>query len=74
MSYPDASFTAALTTATGDAQVLDHTGAVVAEVSATGMNFDCTSWRTGGAATLVLPFPAVNTSAGDVAVALVLTD
>jgi hypothetical protein len=47
---------------------------VVAEVSATGVNFDCSTWRDSGPGTLVLPFPAVNTSAGDVAVALVLTD
>ena len=74
MQYPDASFTAALTTATGTAQVLDRSGAVVAEVSATGVNFDCSTWRDNGPGTLVLPFPAVNTGAGDVAVSLVLAD
>jgi hypothetical protein len=74
MQYPDASFTAALTTATGTAQVLDRSGAVVAEVSATGVNFDCSTWRDNGPGTLVLPFPAVNTGAADVAVSLVLAD
>jgi hypothetical protein len=74
MQYPDASFTAALTTATGTAQVLDRSGAVVAAVSVTGVNFDCPTWRDSGPGTLVLPFPAVNTSAGAVAEALVLTN
>jgi len=74
VQYPDAPFTAALTTATGTAQVLDADGAVLAEIQATGVNFDCSTWRQAGAATFVLPFPAIGTSAGDVAAALVLAE
>jgi len=73
-AYPDAAFTAALTTATGAAQVLDARGTVLAEVQASGVNFDCATWRQGGGASFVLPFPAIGTSSGDVAAALVLTE
>ncbi len=72
-AYPP-SFNGALTTATGTAQVLEVDGAVVAQASTTGVNFDCETWREGGPGTLVLPFPSVNTLAGDLASVLVLAD
>ncbi len=72
-AYPP-SFNGALTTATGIAQVLEVDGAVVAQASATGVNFDCETWREGGPGTLILPFPIVNTPAGDLAAVLVLAD
>jgi hypothetical protein len=67
-------FTAALTTATGIAQILDVDGAVLGEVQASGVNFDCSAWRAPGAAKLVLPFPALATTSGNVAAALVLAE
>src|SRR5262249_19381286 len=72
--YPDTRLTAALTTATGVAQVLDVGGGGLADVHAAGVNFDCATWRQGGGATFILPFPAIGTSAGDVAAALVLAE
>ena len=65
--YPP-SFNGALTTATGTAQVLARDGEAVAEASATGVSFDCSAWRDGGAGTLVLPFPIADTPAGAVPV------
>jgi hypothetical protein len=67
-------FNLALTTATGVAQILDDSGAVLQQIQATGANFDCSTWHAAGAAKLVLPFPKLGTSAGDVAAALVLAE
>jgi len=72
--YPSQQFLAALTTATGTARVEALAGGTVAEVSATGMPFDCATWRDGGGAALVLPFPVVNSTAGDLAAALILSE
>jgi hypothetical protein len=73
-SYPAAQFVAALTTATGVGQILDLDGGVLAEIRATGANFDCSTWRNGGGGKLIVPVPAIGTSAGDVAIALVLAE
>jgi hypothetical protein len=67
-------FDGALTTATGVAEVVDANGTPVAQLSAVGVNFDCDAWRTGTQGTLVLPFPALGTERGSVAVALVLQE
>jgi hypothetical protein len=72
-AYPP-SFNGALTTATGTAQVVDGHGAVVAEASATGVNFSCAAWQSGGPGTFVLPFPAAKPGEGGLAVVLVLAD
>ncbi|MGH7787973.1 MAG: hypothetical protein ACRERC_13965 [Candidatus Binatia bacterium] len=67
-------FDGALTTATGTARVVDADGATVAEISASGMPFDCATWRTPGAGTLVIPFTAIDTAAGPVASVLMLSE
>jgi hypothetical protein len=69
-TYPQP-FRGVLTTATGTAQVITLAGAVTAQASATGGNFDCAHWQDGGG-TFVLPFPVVNGPRGDVADVLVL--
>jgi hypothetical protein len=69
-----AGFEAALTTATGTAQIVDQSGQPTVSLSASGQPFDCAVWRDGGTPTLVLPFPAVNSASGDVAVVAVLKD
>jgi hypothetical protein len=67
-------FDGALTTATGTARVVDADGATVAEISASGMPFDCATWRTPGEGTLVIPFTAIDTAAGPVALVLMLSE
>lgn len=68
------SFDGALTTANGTARVVDDGGATVAEISASGMPFDCATWRTPGEGTLVVPFTAIDTTAGPVASVLMLSE
>lgn len=70
-TYPEP-FNAALTTATGTAQVLDLDGTVLAEASASGVSFSCETWRDGGAGAFALPLPIVNGPSGDLATVLVL--
>jgi len=64
----------ALTTATATAEVVAAAGEVVATLARRGAPFSCAFWRDGGEPILILPIPAANTSAGDVAAALVLAD
>ena len=64
----------ALTTATAVAEVVDALGEPVASLARRGEPFSCAFWRDGGTPTLILPIPAANTSAGDLAAALVLAD
>jgi len=71
--YPPA-FNGALTTATGTAQVVTLGGTVVAESSAAGTSFDCSTWQSGGTGAFVLPFPAVNRATGDLAAVLQLSE
>ncbi len=67
-------FNAVLTTATGTAQVTTATGEPIAEATGGGVNFDCTSWQHGGPGAFALPFPFVNSPAGDIADVLVLAE
>lgn len=67
-------FQGVLTTANGTAVVVDDLGHANAILSQTGVAFDCAQWRSGGPGSFVLPFAAVDTVAGDVAAALVLTE
>lgn len=64
----------ALTTATAVAEVVDALGEPVASLARRGEPFSCAFWRDGGTPILILPIPAANTSAGDLAAALVLAD
>ncbi|MGD9764191.1 MAG: hypothetical protein AB7V27_10790 [Candidatus Binatia bacterium] len=63
-------FQAVLTTATGTAEILSEGGAPLVSLSHAGVNFSCLAWRDGQSGTFVLPVPAANTLAGDVAVIL----
>jgi len=66
---------AAMTTATGTAEVQDAAGNPVVSLSRTGAPFTCSAWRDGGSPVFVLPIPAAATEqASDVAAALILVD